>query len=125
MGGIGKQYSYNDGIGDGGVDLLVVNPISLLVALYNLFCLVSDWLSLRVFFDFINLFILKDLFCIRPRNQISGLIFYQVVIFFFYSLLSECGICRIYSLFVGCGFFVYLFRGHIIILYYKYEALSL
>ena len=63
-------------MGDGGVNLFIIDLILLLISLYNPFCLVSDQSSLRVFLDFIDLFIFKDLSRIRSRNQILGLILY-------------------------------------------------
>ena len=68
MGGTGKQYLYDDGIDDGGVNLLIINLIPLLIFLYNLFYLVSDRSFLRIFLDFIDSFILKNLSYIQPRN---------------------------------------------------------
>ena len=120
-----KQYLYNDGMGDGGVDFFIINLISLFIAFYNLSCLISNQSSLKVFFDLIDPFILENFSCIWPRNQILSLIFYQIIIFFLHNLLSECGICRIYNPFINYGLSIYLFRGHIITFYHKYEALSL
>ena len=121
----GKQYLYDDGMDDGGVDLLIVDLIPLFIALCNPSCFVLDWLFLRVFLDLIDLFTLENLSHIWFRNQIPGLILHQTVVFFFYNLLSECGICRTHSPLIDCGLSVYLFRDYIMIFCHEHEASSL